>query len=73
MKRKTVKSSNIVSIGYAIEPQILEVEFNGGAVYYYKEVGPVAVLKLIFADSVGSHFAKSIKSKYQYEKGTYNG
>jgi len=71
MKRKTIKSSNIKSIGYAIEPQILEVEFNGGAVYHYKEVGPIKVLNLIFADSVGSYFAKNIKNKHQYMKGEY--
>lgn len=73
MKRKSVKSSNIVSIGYMIEPQILEVEFNSGAVYYYKDVGPIEVLELIFADSVGSYFARNIKSKHQFVKGEYSG
>ena len=72
MKRKTIQSSNIKSIGYAIELQVLEVEFNGGAIYHYKEVGTVEVLKLIFAESVGSYFAKNIKSTYKYVKGAYN-
>jgi len=39
MKRKTVKSSNIKSVGYDIRNKILEIEFNNGAVYHYKDVG----------------------------------
>jgi hypothetical protein len=72
MNRKTVASSNIRSVGYNIEKQILEVEFGGGSVYHYKEVGPTEVVQLIFAESLGNYFAKNIKSKYQYVKGEYN-
>jgi hypothetical protein len=72
MQRKTIVSSNIRSIGYNIEKQVLEVEFNGGAVYYYLEVVPIEVVKLVFAESVGSHFAANIKNKYKCVKGEYN-
>jgi hypothetical protein len=72
MNRKTVKSSNINSIGYNVEKQILEVEFCGGSVYHYKDVGLLEVVKFIFAESFGNYFAKNIKSKYQYVKGEYN-
>ena len=72
MKRKTVKSSNINSIGYIAEKQVLELEFSNGAVYHYKEVGPAEVVQIIFAESLGNYFAKNIKSKYQYVKGEYN-
>ena len=72
MKRKTVASSNIRSVGYNVEKQILELEFNSGLVYHYKEVGPVEAVQFIFAESLGNYFAKNIKSKYQYVKGEYN-
>ena len=72
MQRKTIVSSNIKSIGYNIEKQILEVEFSGGAVYYYLEVTPIEVVKLAFAESVGSYFAANIKNKYKCVKGEYN-
>jgi len=73
MKRKTIKSSNIKSIGYDMTAQVLEVEFLNGIVYNYKEVGSFRVLNLIFADSVGSYFAKNIKNTYQCTKGEFNG
>ena len=73
MKRKTVKSSNIKSVGYDIRNKILEIEFNNGAVYHYKDVGVITTLEFIFAESLGQHFAKNIKGKYTYVKGEYNG
>jgi hypothetical protein len=72
MQRKTIVSSNIKSVGYNIEKQVLEVEFNGGAVYYYLEVVPIDVVKLVFAESVGSYFAANIKNKYKCVPGEYN-
>jgi len=72
MNRKTVASSNIRSIGYNVEKQVLELEFSNGQVYHYKEVGPVEIVQFIFAESLGNYFAKNIKSKYQYVKGEYN-
>jgi hypothetical protein len=73
MKRKTVKSSNIKSVGYDIKNKILELEFNNEVVYYYKDVGAVTTLEFIFAESLGKYFAQNIKSKYKYMKGEFNG
>ena len=72
MKRKQVQSSNIRSIGYNCSLGVLEIEFNGGTVYYYKEVRPDVVIELLLADSIGAYFASNIKTKYQYTKGEYN-
>ena len=72
MKRKQVQSSNIRSIGYNGSLGILEVEFNGSSVYYYKEVKPEVVVELLLAESIGAHFASNIKTKYPYVKGEYN-
>lgn len=73
MKRKTVKSSNIRSVGYSVKDKILELEFNSGAVYHYKDVGLIPVVEFIFADSLGKYFAQKIKGKFDYVKGVYNG
>lgn len=72
MKRKTVSSSNIRSVGYAVEKKVLEVEFDGCSVYHYKEIDPIEVVQFIFAESLGNYFAKNIKGKYPYVKGEYN-
>lgn len=38
MKRQSVESSNLASIGYDAENEILEVEFKHGGVYQYFDV-----------------------------------
>ena len=38
MKRESVKSSNLASIGYDETNNILEIEFNHGGVYQYLNV-----------------------------------
>jgi len=70
MKRKTVKSSNIQSIGYSIENKILELEFKGNAVYCYSDVDLKTVVEFIFAESLGKYFAQSIKPKFKCIKGS---
>ena len=72
MKRRTVKSSNIRSIGYNIVSQVLEVEFNGGGIYHYLEVDTKSVVELIFADSIGKVFAQKIKNNFKFIKGEYS-
>jgi len=51
MKRKTVKSSNIKSVGYSIENKVLELEFNNKAVYYYIDVDLKTIVEFVFAES----------------------
>ena len=38
MKRTSVKSSNILSVGHDPETNTLEIEFKGGGVYSYDGV-----------------------------------
>ena len=73
MKRKTVKSSNIKSVGYDIDNSVLELEFNTGAVYCYMNVDLKTVVEFIFADSVGKYFAANIKNRFKFEKGELRG
>lgn len=68
MKRQSVESSNLSSIGYDAENEILEVEFNHGGVYQYFDV-PLNVYKeLINADSHGKYFAANIRNEYEFKK-----
>ena len=61
MKRISVVSSNIVSVGYDATRMILEIEFKGGGIYQYSNV-PLSVYEgLMAAGSHGSYFAAYIK------------
>ncbi|MHA1736936.1 MAG: KTSC domain-containing protein [Candidatus Heimdallarchaeota archaeon] len=68
MKRINIQSSSIVSIGYDIENEVLQVEFTRGAIYNYDEVKPKHFCDLLFAESIGSHFSKKIAKMYNFEK-----
>ena len=61
MKRASVVSSNIASIGYNLEQQILEIEFLNGSVYRYSGVPESLYLGLMSASSHGSYFDSYIK------------
>jgi len=70
-KIKLADSSNIRSAFYCTDLRTLTVEFQGGGVYHYFNVGidqVVAWQKVSKAGgSVGSWFCKNIKGKYAYE------
>lgn len=68
MKRKSVESSNLASIGYDVAKQILEIEFNHGGVYQYFNVPQEVYDELMDADSHGKYFVANIKSHYRYSK-----
>lgn len=61
MTREYVSSSNIASIGYDAMSEILEVEFNNGAVYQYYNVPERLYNGLMEADSKGRYFDSYIK------------
>ena len=68
MERLTVDSSNLESIGYDVESQILEVEFKHRSVYQYFGVPKDVYLKLMNADSHGVFFSANIRNVYKCEK-----
>ena len=75
MKRKTIKSSNIKSVGYSINDKVLELEFETketGCVYHYLGVDLKTVVEFIFAESVGKYFHSNIKNKFKCEKGEFH-
>lgn len=68
MKRTTVKSSNIRSIGYDAPSGALHVEFASGDVYEYRGVSAVKHKALMAAKSKGGHFAEYIRDKHLSRK-----
>jgi hypothetical protein len=68
MKRKSVSSSNLASVGYDAENQILEIEFSHGGVYQYFDVPKEEYQALMNASSLGSYFYHNIRDGYQYSK-----
>lgn len=61
MNRQSVESSNLASIGYDAENEILEIEFNHGGVYQYFDVPENVYEELMNADSHGQYFDRNIK------------
>ena len=68
MKRKSVDSSNLASIGYDPSSKILEVEFKHGGVYQYFYVPENIYEELMNADSHGVYFSANIRNEYEYQK-----
>lgn len=68
MDRQLVSSSNIRSVRYEVEAQMLELEFHSGGVYRYSGVPEVIYRELIRAASKGSYFHQNIKDLYPFIK-----
>jgi len=67
--RKSVVSSNIVSVGYDPEKQDMEVEFKGGSTYTYHGVSELDYKDFINAESIGSHFHQKVRNEFKFTKG----
>lgn len=67
IKRISVVSSNIASVGYDAEKKILEIEFHHGAIYQYFDVPKEVYDGLMGAESKGSYYFHTVKEKYKYE------
>ena len=68
MKRKQVESSNLASVGYDAENEILEVEFKHGGIYQYFDVPENVYAELMKANSHGVYFSAYIRNDYEYQK-----
>ncbi|NEW79035.1 MAG: KTSC domain-containing protein [Gelidibacter sp.] len=68
MNRQSVESSNLASIGYDAENEILEVEFNHGGIYQYFDVPENVYEELMNAESHGKYFSANIRNDYEYQK-----
>lgn len=68
MKRQSVQSSNLASVGYDAENEILEVEFNHGGIYQYFDVPLDVYEELMEASSHGVYFSANIRNNYTTQK-----
>lgn len=68
IKRIPVASSNIASIGYDKEAQILEIEFHHGAIYQYADVPEKVYEELMSSPSQAAYFMNELKDKFKYQK-----
>lgn len=74
MQHVAVTSSNVKSVGYDAATQQMEVAFKDKAdaskctIYVYRSVPPEAHQALVSAESVGAHFAKHVRGKFEFEK-----
>lgn len=68
MVRVSVTSSELRSVGYSEDEQILEVEFQSGGIYQYFGVAAELHKRLISAPSVGRFFNEWIREKHFYQR-----
>ncbi len=68
MVRQPVSSSNVRSVGYDPESNMLEIEFNNSSVYQYFSVPENVYVNLIGTHSVGSYFHSHIKNEFRYQQ-----
>jgi hypothetical protein len=68
LKRIEVTSSNIDSIGYNSEEQILEVCFHNRNIYRYFNVPQHIYDNLMSAASHGKYFNANIRNSYTYKQ-----
>lgn len=70
MKRISVKSSDLTSVGYDPKNSTLEIEFHGGNIYKYSAVPQEIYDDFMNAKSKGSYFYRNIKKAgFSYNKG----
>jgi hypothetical protein len=64
MQREAVESTTMRSVGYDQTNQVLEVEFQSGAIYQYLDVRPAIHKELMDAESKGRFFNLEIRDIY---------
>ena len=63
-----VVSSNIHSIGYEDNAEVLTVKFRAGGTYEYYRVPKAEYENLLKAESVGAYFSSKVRGKYATAK-----
>jgi hypothetical protein len=68
MEMRQVASSNIRSVGYDADTQILRVEFHNGSAYEYRNVPLVVYEEFMGSSSLGAYLNRNLRHNYPYEK-----
>jgi len=63
-----VSSSNVASVGYDIDNQIVHVRFLNNSLYIYQGVPEYDFNGLVNASSVGSYLHRNFKNVYAYQR-----
>ena len=64
----SVASTMASAIGYDSENEVLQIEFNSGAVYQYSDIDEDTFEDLYSSDAVGRYYNQYIKGKYQSQR-----
>lgn len=66
MRRLSVESTTVRSVGYKRKSKILEIEFQTGIVYQYLEVPEKVYEEFWEAESKGKYFNREIRDAYAF-------
>jgi hypothetical protein len=67
LKKIPVESEAVRSIGYDPRSRVLQIEFENGAIYHYRDVPESEWQALMQAESIGRFVTYRIKASYRYE------
>jgi hypothetical protein len=68
VRRAAVESSSIASIGFRADLQVLEIEFQSGALYRYFGVPALVGEGFQTAESKGRYFSQRIRGRYPFRR-----
>lgn len=63
-----VASPMASAIGYDSENEVLQIEFNSGAVYQFSDIDEDTWEDLYISDAVGKYFNQNIRGRYQSQR-----
>jgi hypothetical protein len=66
MQLDTVESDVIHAIGYADDVSVLEIIFNSGQIYQYRNVPRAVYDELMRSDSKGRYFQDNVRDEFEY-------
>ena len=66
MRRRTVTSASVKSVGYDVASGTLELEFVNGSVYQYYAVPQPTYAGLMAASSIGNYVNTEIKPYFDF-------
>lgn len=68
MERKKVSSSQVRSVGYDANAQILEVEMSDGTIWQYARVPSEVHRRLMAAPTIVSYYRDNIEEEYSRKR-----
>ncbi len=66
MQRRAVEATTMRSVGYQAKSQVLEIEFQSGAIYQYLDVPAAVYEELLESESKGRYFNGEIRDSYAF-------